>query len=469
MGKVKYFGIEYPALRVFWNEQLNGSVDPDSLISRDPTRYWWTCPNNHDYLATVRAVINRRSCRICLGSEIRTGVNDFKTLYPEIAKYWHPSLNGDVSPGTVGVGSKTAYWWKCKKGHEYKSDIWNKISGKDCRSCAGFMATVGVDDFPTKHPELAKLIDTRIHSKDDLIGVHSRSETSFNWVCPLGHTWNQNVKELVKKTKGSCSYCSNYLVWPGFNDLVTKLPNLANEWDYEKNSLIDPNKILFQADLVVSWRCAAHKHPWKTSPYKRVNEKSNCPYCGNYKLLKGFNDLETTAPNLAREWDNKLNKVKPSSVVFGSHLKYWWKCVDGHSWDATVSSRCDRVGKRGSGCPQCAKSGFDPGAPAVLYFIENTQKEAFKIGITNVGTTRLQAFTSRGWKIHASHQFPLGAEARLLEKQMQTWLLDELGLTSVLVRKDMGRLGGETETFSNQKVSRSAVLRKIDSILKNET
>jgi hypothetical protein len=122
-------------------------------------------------------------------------------LYPEIAKYWHPSLNGDISPGTVGVGSKTTYWWKCKKGHEYKSDIWNKISGKDCRSCAGFMATVGVDDFPTKHPELAKLIDTRIHGKDDLIGVHSRSETSFNWVCPLGHTWNQNVKELVKKQK----------------------------------------------------------------------------------------------------------------------------------------------------------------------------------------------------------------------------------------------------------------------------
>lgn len=466
MAKTKYFGIEYPELRPLWNEQRNGSVDPDLLISRDPTKFWWTCPNKHDYQATVRAIINRRSCRICIGTEIRSGVNDFKTLYPEIARYWHPTLNGDVSPSTIGVGSKATYWWLCENNHEYKSDIWNKISGKKCRACAGFKATVGVDDFPTKHPELAKLLDTRLQGKDDLIGVHSRSESVFNWVCPLGHTWSQNVRELVKKKKGPCSYCSNALVWPGFNDLVSKLPNLAKEWDYEENAPINPKEILFQTDLIVAWRCTDHNHPWKTSPYKRIKEKSNCPYCGNYKLLKGFNDLVTMAPNLAQEWDKKQNKVTPSNVIFGSHDKYWWKCVDGHSWDATVSSRCDRVGRRGNGCPQCAKSGFDPGAPAVLYFIENTQKDAFKIGITNEGTTRLQAFASRGWKVHASFQFPRGADARLLEKQMQSWLLDDLGLSSVLVRKDMGRLGGETETFSNREVSRSVVLEKIESLLK---
>jgi hypothetical protein len=49
---------------------------------------------------------------------------------------------------------------------------------------------------------------------------------------------------------------------------------------------------------------------------------------------------------------------------------------------------------------------------------------------------------------------------------MQTWLLVDLGLSAVLVRKDMGRLGGETETFSNQKVSRTEVLGKMKSLMK---
>jgi hypothetical protein len=466
MAKTKYFGIEYPELKSLWNEKLNVNIDPNTLISRDPTKYWWTCPSNHDYQATVRAVIDLRSCRVCLGSEIRTGVNDFKTLYPDIAKYWHPTLNADVSPDAIGVGSKSTYWWKCANDHEYKSDVWNKISGKECRRCAGFKATVGVDDLPTKNPDLAKLLDTSFHAEDALIGVHARSETSFNWVCSVGHTWEQSVRELAKKVKGPCSYCSNSLVWTGFNDLATKRPDLAKEWDYKENTRSDPNKILFQSDSIVAWRCADHNHPWKTSPYKRIYEKSNCPYCGNYKLLKGFNDLETTAPNLAREWDEKLNKVKPSSVIFGSHDKYWWRCVDGHSWDATVSSRCDRAGIRGSGCPQCAKSGFDPGAPAVLYFLENVEKGAFKVGITNEGTSRLRAFEGKGWTVHARHPFSLGADARYLERQMQTWLVVELGLSAVLVRKDMGRLGGETETFSNQRVSKSEVLEKMNLLIR---
>ena len=63
----------------------------------------------------------------------------------------------------------------------------------------------------------------------------------------------------------------------------------------------------------------------------------------------------------------------------------------------------------------------------------------------------------------------MGADARLVEKQMQSWLLGDLGLTSVLVRKDMGRLGGETETFSNREVSRTVVLEKIEALLKEKS
>ena len=39
---------------------------------------------------------------------------------------------------------------------------------------------------------------------------------------------------------------------------------------------------------------------------------------------------------------------------------------------------------RGSGCPSCAKSGFDPNKPAILYYLSILNGIAYKIGITNL-------------------------------------------------------------------------------------
>lgn len=44
---------------------------------------------------------------------------------------------------------------------------------------------------------------------------------------------------------------------------------------------------------------------------------SNCPYCSGKKLLKGENDLQTLYPDIAKEWDWKLNSNKPSDY-FGN-------------------------------------------------------------------------------------------------------------------------------------------------------
>lgn len=464
MPKAKYFGVEYPELKKYWDWARNPGVDPNTLISRDPRSFWWICDVGHSRQATVRSQINGRQCRVCLGTEILSGVNDFRTLYPDLARFWHPTLNGSKRPESIGVGSKDRYWWTCSNNHAYQSDVWNKVLGKRCRACAGFVATPGVDDFPTKYPELSSLLNLALHKTMELKGVHPGSELSFHWLCANGHTWEQSIRELVKKRKGPCSYCSNELLWTGFNDLATVKPDLAQEWDYDSNSGFTPETVLYQSNTQFLWRCRREKHSWSTSPYKRIHEKSNCPYCGNYSLLIGFNDLRTLAPDLALEWDIDANDKSPTQVIFGSHERAGWKCSLGHRWTATVRSRVNRDARRGSGCPECAQSGFDPGSPAILYFIENPRLQAFKIGITNIGTTRLNAFISKGWELLHSREFDLGRDARGIEKLMQSWLRDEVGAGPVLIRKDMGRLGGETETFSNQVITRDVVIEKLDSI-----
>ena len=66
--------------------------------------------------------------------------------------------------------------------------------------------------------------------------------------------------------------------------------------------------------------------------------------------MVGENDLATTNPKLAAEWDYEANgDLKPTDVTAGSRKKVGWVCSKGHRWNAIIHSR-----NKGSGCPYCA-------------------------------------------------------------------------------------------------------------------
>ncbi len=71
------------------------------------------------------------------------------------------------------------------------------------------------------------------------------------------------------------------------------------------------------------------------------------------KVLEGFNDLKTVSPDLLREWDygkNDINGIFPNEVSTGSKKKVFWKCKNGHEWNAEIGHR-----SQGRGCPICAR------------------------------------------------------------------------------------------------------------------
>lgn len=49
-------------------------------------------------------------------------------------------------------------------------------------------------------------------------------------------------------------------------------------------------------------------------------------YCSGYTLLKGFNDLATTHPDLAAEWSERNHPLLPDEVNAKSRRNVWWKC-----------------------------------------------------------------------------------------------------------------------------------------------
>ena len=122
---------------------------------------------------------------------------------------------------------------------------------------------------------------------------------------------------------------------------------LMKEWNWDKNNYIDPSILTIGSNKKVWWICNKG-HEWQARINKRVNG-NKCPYCSNHSVLKGYNDLATTNPILAKEWNyEKNNGLKPSDVFSSSNKKVWWKCDKGHEWEARIADR-----NSGKCCPFC--------------------------------------------------------------------------------------------------------------------
>ena len=58
-------------------------------------------------------------------------------------------------------------------------------------------------------------------------------------------------------------------------------------------------------------------------------------------------DLAASFPEKMRLWHPKLNgELTPQDVTAGSHKKVWWRCENGHDWQAKVY-----IVVNGCGCP----------------------------------------------------------------------------------------------------------------------
>lgn len=133
---------------------------------------------------------------------------------------------------------------------------------------------------------------------------------------------------------------------------VSDIPHLMREWDLEKNSALglDPARLRSRSNKKAWWKCS-QGHSWLATIDHRTKGRS-CPYCSKRAALKGDNDLQTTHPDLAREWDVEVNdQLRPDEVTEISIKRVGWICaVCGHRWMARIRDRT----LKGAGCDKCA-------------------------------------------------------------------------------------------------------------------
>lgn len=124
---------------------------------------------------------------------------------------------------------------------------------------------------------------------------------------------------------------------------------LLDEWDYKKNKET-PDTVSYGSHKNIFWVCKeGHEYPCRV--FHRTAGRG-CPYCSGQKVLKGYNDLVTTYPEIVAEWDYEKNgDLKPEDFTPKSHRNVFWICEKGHSYQTKISNRTD-----GKGCKHCASS-----------------------------------------------------------------------------------------------------------------
>ena len=138
------------------------------------------------------------------------GINDLKTLYPELAKEWHPLLNEDLLPGDVLPGSNKKVTWICSKcGYVWEAGINNRAKlGRGCPCCANKVVVKGVNDLATTHPEVAKEWYQPLNGDVTPYDVTHGCGKKYSWQCPRGHVYSATVLHRTNGGTG-CPVCNS--------------------------------------------------------------------------------------------------------------------------------------------------------------------------------------------------------------------------------------------------------------------
>jgi hypothetical protein len=134
---------KHPELVKYWHPTKNGTLLPNQSVTG--TSAWWICDRGHTTKSSPGSKMsNLKSnpsvlfpCRDCdpINRAIPKLGNSFGDCFPEFAKYWHPTKNGELTAFDVTPHANTYVFWLCSAGHSTRALVNSKSNGHTCDEC----------------------------------------------------------------------------------------------------------------------------------------------------------------------------------------------------------------------------------------------------------------------------------------------------------------------------------------------
>lgn len=350
---------KYPQIAKEWHPTLNGELRPDEVTYGSKKKVWWKCVKGHDYDMPInKRTLRGSNCPICSGHRTVAGLNDFASIYPDIAKEWHPTRNGDRRPDMYSSKNGYRAWWLCKYGHEWQATIHDRASGTGCPVCKNRYASSFPEqaifyyikqlcpDAISRYKEIFDNnmeFDIYIPSRKVAVEfdgaywhtsetIHEKERYKYE-VCRQHGIFLIRVKESNNTEWKDVSNVTYYLRKRDTIQLQNIIQGIIDSLD--KESSFWTRKIVgkYHSDLNVN--------------LERDRKKI-------LKYLKAIpNSVAELRPDLVKEWNYERNgNLTPDLFSINSNERVWWKCsACGHEWSTTI---IQRAGKRNRGCPKCS-------------------------------------------------------------------------------------------------------------------
>ena len=346
-----------PDLIEKWNYERNKDIVPEEVSYGSEKIVWWVDYDVNpvdkkqiklEWRAQINYMTHSKYLPPSAGSRrLFVGYNDLQTVHPEIAADWDYEKNDGLTPDMITCGSTKKVWWtqdiKSPATGEIIKSKWmatvcDRTRGSGNPYISGKAVLKGFNDVDTLHPELSKKWNHEKNGalKPDMITCGYSKKV---W-------WMEFVKSPVTGDKMKLEWQStvhNMLLhnvkakdsmrlFVGFNDLASMYPNLALEWNYEKNGNLTPQMVTCGSTKNVWWvqyienqgTKKQMKMEWKAVISDRCKGSGN-PYLAGKAIYEGFNDLAFTNPELAKEWNYERNgSLTPKTVSNMSNKKVWW-------------------------------------------------------------------------------------------------------------------------------------------------
>ena len=193
--------------------------------------------------------------------------------------------------------------------------------------------------------------------------------------CEYDHEWSVKIDHLSRGVSG-CPSCAKNRISIAHRtpeeDRINQINTLDGisfvrwERDYKNSS----------SRAIV--RCAVDGVEWSSMVGKLVRNESGCPSCRREKRFG------TRIPE--HERIGQINSIPNITFLrwgdcyIGSKSKAYYRCSKcGHQWKAGIMNLIGH----GTGCPSCARYGYNKGKAGFLYFLRSECGGHIKVGITN--------------------------------------------------------------------------------------
>ena len=282
---------------------------------------------------------------------------------------------------------------KIRLGIEYDGERWHPEIGKDLEK-DNICKTNGIRIIRIREPKAPIVDDAIITPKPIMNGNHMTGPIKELFkIIERDYGISDDID--VDCRRDNADICRTLINSDEDKSLAKLYPEIAKEWDYEKNYPLTPDKVSAHAGKKAYWICLrGHKYS-SVIASRTGNRPCGCPVCsgrgsatyrdGNYI---GEHSLAKERPDIAVEFIEEKNGISANNIAVSSNKKMWFRCSKcSHEWLSKVNNR---TSSNNQGCPVCGRQKARRGRCRQVICVETgTIYESItdanrKTGITNI-------------------------------------------------------------------------------------